>query len=695
VNARAAPIKSDARDWHRPQGATPHFDRGEVPKLRAIAHPRQDNMSTAATHEQTAPECGADPDPVDAPAPMVHRLTETHLKLDQQASIFVMLNNVNVVGTLLAGSYQDTDGIGALQRAERAVLFVDIVESVRLIEHDEEGVVTRWLRLIDEVKSRLLPESGGRLVKSLGDGMLLEFPDIRSAVNVAFDIQKLSRFDNDPIPRGERILFRMGIEVGDIILQRDDVYGHGVNLAARLMSLAGPGEIVISANARDQLTPDLDADVEDLGDCFLRNVEQPIRAYRVGPPGAHSMIRRVVKNIKLAPVIAVLPFSPRIQTDDQGVLGEVLSEEIIRGISLAPSLSVISRLSTRAFRGRDVDIVSIGTHLNADYILSGVYSSDGSNVHVDAELAEGDTGEILWSEKFQDFVSGILAGEQELISRLIANIGKAVISRELRRAQSEPLPTLQAYSLLMGAIVLMHRLSVRDFDEAQRLLQTLIDRGNRQASPYAWLANWHVLRVQQGWSQDPHQDAYLALENTKRALDFDPDSSLALAIDGFVHTNLLRELDIAHERYELAIEINPNESLAWLLKGTLHAFKGEGEIAVSDTEHARKLTPLHPHRYFYDSLSATAHLAAHDFKGALELAEKSLRANRTHTSTLRALAIAQWQLGRHEEARRSGEELLKMEPTLTVGNWIERSPSAGYDIGTEWADVLRRIGVPQ
>ena len=153
------------------------------------------------------------------------------------------------------------------------------------------------------------------------------------------------------------------------------------------------------------------------------------------------------------------------------------------------------------------------------------------------------------------------------------------------------------------------------------------------------------------------------MESTKRALDIDPDCSLALAIDGFVHTNLLKKLDIAQERYNHAIVANPSNPLAWLLKGTLHAFMGEGQQAVDNTQRALKLSPLDPHRYFYDSLAATACLAAYRYEDALELAQRSLRANRKHTSTLRAMAIAQWQLGRHDEARQTVQELMKLEPT--------------------------------
>jgi len=580
------------------------------------------------------------------------------------------------------------------ERATRAVLFVDMVESVRLIEEAEETTLARWFRLVEHVKQELLPEFEGHLVRSLGDGMLLDFGDVRSAVGVAFAIQRACSRLNVGLAPAQQMFLRMGIEVSDVIVRHDELYGRGVGLAARLMTLAGPSEIVISAHVRDRLTPMLDADVEDLGDCYLRHISQPVRAFRIGPPGPRPAISPAVSLGTLTPSIAVVPFSPRHMASDHGLLGEVLAEEIIRDLSQSSEFSVFSRLTTTAFRGRASVLPDIGAHLNADYVLSGVYSGDYRQVALDAELVEAKSGRVVWSDRLTDRVTAILSGEHELIRQLVAAVSVAVVSRELQRSSLQPLPTLKSYTLLLGAIALMHRLSFGDFERARHMLETLVDRGTRQAVPQAWLANWHVLRVQQGWSVDQDHDAYLALESTKRALDADPSCSLALAIDGFVHTNLLKRLDIAEERYDLAIEANPNDAMAWLLRGTLHAFKGEGEAAVDDTQRALKLTPLHPHRWFYDSLSATACLSAHRYAEALELARRSLRANRTHTSTLRVMAASQWFLGERDEARATAQELMRLEPNLTVSRWLERSPAAGFVTGTEWSQVLRDVGVP-
>jgi len=227
------------------------------------------------------------------------------------------------------------------------------------------------------------------------------------------------------------------------------------------------------------------------------------------------------------------------------------------------------------------------------------------------------------------------------------------------------------------------------------MLDTLIDRAPRHSAPHAWLAKWHVLRFNRGLSRNREAEAQVALDCTRKALDAEPENALALTIDGFVHTNLLKRLDIGQERYESALKVNPNESLAWLLKGTLHAFKGEGALAVEGTEHALRLSPLDPLRYFYESLAATAAHSAGQFERAIELATHSMRANRVHPSTLRALAIAQSQLGRMEDARATVAQLMKLEPDLTIRGYLEQNPSGAYETGKIWSDALRRAGVPE
>jgi adenylate cyclase len=582
------------------------------------------------------------------------------------------------------------------ERVVKTVLFVDLVESVRLIEADETSAVARWLQFAATVENEILPQYRGRLIKNLGDGLMLEFPSVKPAVSAAFAIQRACHEANVGIPPDRQMHLRIGAHVSELIADERDLYGHGVNLTARLTTLAGPDEIVVSAAVRDELTPTLDADVEDLGECYLKHLTNPVRAYRVGPPGSRPVIEPgSAAAPDLLPTVAVIPFTARTSEPEHSVVGEVLADDIIAALSHTSEMHVISRLSTTAFRDRIATLRDVSEHLRANYVLSGSYHVSRTELSVHAQLAETKSGQVIWSKRLKGHVTGVLVGQDTVIDRIVSGVCAAMMAREVQRAQSQALPTLESYTLLVGAISLMHRLSAADFERAKQMLEALIERAPRQATPLAWLANWHVLRVQQGWSEDPVADRKLALDSSRHALDIDAHCALALVIDGFVHTNLLKRLDIGQQRYDLALSVNPNDSLAWLLKGTLHAFKGEGDVAVRSTQKALRLSPLDPMRYFYESLAATAAMSAGQYERAIELARRSLRLNRTHTSTYRALAIAQARLGRLADARRTVAELLRLEPTLTVKKWLERSPTSGYETAQVWSDALRRAGLPE
>jgi adenylate cyclase len=619
------------------------------------------------------------------------------LKLIGLANGRAVPNNRRRFRTMMRQMVED-DRPNALDSPEwvtRTLLFADVVESVRLMEENESGVVQRWRKLVALAEKEVFPPNRGRLVKSLGDGLLVEFPVVPPAVKAAFALQRAGQTVNAGVSPSQHILLRMGLHSGHLIADDHDVYGSGVNLAARLTGLAGPGEIVVSADVRDQLTPVLDADIEDLGACYLKHLQEPVRAYRVGPPGPRPVIEPgTLAMPQLRPTIAVIPFVERSDSGEHHVVGEVLADEIIGALSRSSELNVISRLSTTVFRDRETSVDEVSRHLRANYVLSGAYRTIGNRLRLNVELATSEPGTVVWSETLEGSVEAIVSGKDGLVNDIVTAVSMAIMARELQRAQTHPLPTLESYTLLMGAIALMHRLSRKDFDRSRDMLVALTDRVPRQAIPWAWLAKWHVLRVQQGWMNDPAVDAQFALDFCRRALNADPQCSLALVMSGFVHTNLLKQLDLAEEQYDLALRINPNDGLAWLMRGTLHAFKGEGEIAVENTERALKLSPLDPHRYFYDSLAATAALSAGQYQRAIDLATVSLRANRTHTSTFRALAISQWQLGQHDAARRTVAELLRLEPGLTVTRYRERHPSGGYETGKIWSSALEGAGVP-
>jgi class 3 adenylate cyclase len=258
------------------------------------------------------------------------------------------------------------DGTPASDNPEwvvRTVLFVDLVESVRLMESNESDAVRRWRQFVATVQRDVLSAHTGRLVKSMGDGLMLEFPSVQPAIRSAFAIQRACNEGNVGVPPDRQMLLRIGAHVGQLIADEHDIYGRGVNLAARLTTLAGPGEIVVSADVRDQLTPVLDADIEDLGACYVKHVNEPVRAYRVGPPGPRPVIEPGSATMpELRPTVAVIPFTARGGEASHQVLGEVLADEIISALSRAAELNVISRLSTTVFRGREASLGPDGAH---------------------------------------------------------------------------------------------------------------------------------------------------------------------------------------------------------------------------------------------------------------------------------------------------------------------------------------------
>lgn len=582
-----------------------------------------------------------------------------------------------------------------MESRAKAVLFADVVGSARLFKTDDDDAIRSWLTLLERVQADLLPEHRGRLVKNLGDGIFAEFQEVADAVRFAFAITVELDHVNASLPSGRKMHLRVGIDVGDVLTTQDnDLYGQHVNIAARLMSVARPGEIVATAEVRDALSNELDAEFEDIGECHLKNVAHPVRAFRVHPIGTHPSVVPLLRYEDLLPTVAVIPFAPRSRSRDHYTLGEVLAEELIVALSRSSELNVISRLSTTGFRMRESPLAQIGQTLKADFVLSGTYSGDRDHVVLDIELAEVKSGRVIWSSRVSESVPDLLK-DAAAIYQIAKDCQNAILRTEMQLALSSPMQTLEAYSLLMSAVGLIHRLSRRHFGYAGELLEELIQRSSSQpATALAWKAKWHVLSVQQGWTDSPARETALALQCTQNALDYDPTNVPALVAEGFALTNLAHRLDEAEHRYDMALDYNPNDAMGRLLRGTLYAFKGQGEAAMSDTELALHLSPIDPHRYFYLSLAASAAVAAENYERALELSKLSLRSNRAHTSTLRVKAVAEMRLGKAPEAKLTVQELLTRQPDLTVHRWLETSPSASFKIGREFAETLKQAGLP-
>ncbi|WP_157966261.1 adenylate/guanylate cyclase domain-containing protein [Oceanibium sediminis] len=576
------------------------------------------------------------------------------------------------------------------------MLIVDIVESVRLIETDQNTAVAHWRRIVAHTEEVLLPGKRARLVKSLGDGLLIEAQSVADALPIAFGIRAIAKTLNTDLPEDRKLHLRQGLDLGELLVDEHDVYGHNVNIAARLCALGDPGEIIVSAAVRDQIVNGVDADIVDLSECFLKHVKKPVRAYRLSPVAETGQrIRLPVLAKPLLPTIAVIPLrtlgAPACQS---GATGQILAEELIRAFGQSPHLNVISRLSTAPFVASDKSLDEIADLLDASHVMTGTVVEDGVTLHLSLDLTEVRSKQVIWSERCKENVTDLLMGDQDVIARIAGEVGKAVLSRELQRARALPVRTVESYTLMLAAINAMYRLSLTDFNYASAMLEATIERNPRHSAPLAWMGNWHVLKVQQGWTDDPTREQRLAEDRTARALDLNPDCEQALTIDGLVQTNLSKDFEHAEAQYSRALSFNPNSALANLLKGTMHAFRDEGDEAIRFSETAQSKSPFDPQQYYFDCLTAAAYIAANKPAEALPFAERSLRANATHTSTLRTLAVAQWQTGDQAAARDTIASMVALEPELTVTKWERQNPAANYKMGKKIAEILRAAGVP-
>jgi adenylate cyclase len=602
-----------------------------------------------------------------------------------------------------------------LVRQKSVVLLVDLVESVRLMREQEAYTVRRWADFLRVATSEILPRWRGVLVKSLGDGLLARFETVPDAVDAGAEMHRTLEAQNIDVPADQHFFLRAGINATMAWSDGIDIYGTGVNLAARLAALAGPGETIASASAheqlarglvglanpgetigsaaaRDELTHGVDASCEDLGDCILKHFDKPVRAYRVGPASPHPILtgRRTV----MEPTIAVIPFGARNNAPEYFDIGNLIADSVIWRLSKGSNLKVISRLSTMVFRGRASDVGEVSAHLGATYVLSGGYVANAGQLLVTAELSEARTNQVIWTDRLSGEIGDLLQPESELAHRIAQAVYVSVFDAEVEHILTQPLPTLQSYSLLLGSIRLMHRSSKNEFLQTRIILDELINRHGRIAAPRAWLANWYILQVTRGWSADRKREAAEALSASHAALDRDPSDALALATEGFVYCHLLKDLDTARKRCDEALIANPSHALGWLYRGTVNAFKGEGDAAVEATRRALQLSPLDPQRYYFESLGGTAQLSAHKYEEAERLARSSLVLNRMHPSTWRVLSIALVAQGRMDEARDALAKMRELEPALTVERYMARIPNAEFETGKQWARCLEMAGLP-
>ncbi len=598
-----------------------------------------------------------------------------------------------------------------LQSSDVTVLVVDLVESVRLVQANEEDAVARWLGFVRRATRELIPQHNGRVVKSLGDGLMACFDSPRQAVQAAMGLHTLIDGFNDGQPAERHMALRAGVHTAQAYVQAEDIYGAGVNLVARLAALAGPGETVVSVQVRDRLTDGLDVTVEDLGhhevgeappalavedmgDCYLKHVAGPTRVYRVGPAGAQPVLAaRRDYSTELRPAIAVVPFASRSMGNDFYAVGELIADGAIVRLSHARHFRVISRLTTTAFRHRSPSPVELQAQLDAAYVLTGSYATDGQQLLLTFELCDARKDEVVKAGRLTGQLADLLQQESELIGEIVASVHDAIFANETARVQTQPLPTLQSYTLMLGGIQLLHRASRDDFSSSFDVFEHLARNHPRALEPQVWQAQWYALRAIQGLTSDRRADARAALACTARALQAEPNNSFALAMEGFVHCHLTLDFDAAAAALEQSVTLNPSETFGHLFSGITMALKHDYEAAIGCYERAVSNSPLDPAMYMFETIGAYLCLSAGHVERAVSLARRSLRLNRTHAHSWRILTIAQAESGRIVEAQASLRELLKLQPDLTVRRYL-----AGQVLDDlqrhRFSEGLRAAGLP-
>lgn len=579
-------------------------------------------------------------------------------------------------------------------RNTKVIAVVDVVESVRLMEQDEQEFIRRWQSFVEFVIGRL-PGDTGRLHKSLGDGLMLEFCDPDGCLRSALAMQAWCNELNRLLPAGDQVHLRMGAHVAEFIADAHDIYGTDVNLAARIASLAAPGEIVISAALRDRLTPASKLVLEDLGTCHLKHVKEPVHAFRVGLPDAAPTPPVALHDTgALRPAIAVLPFGLRGAVVD-GVTAEALADDIAAALSRSSLVQVVSRLATAGLREARATLEEVRQQGPAAYVLTGRAQRHQDHVSLYLELAEGDRGHVTWAQMFSGSVRELGAADGRLPNEVVTQVHAAVMAHETERALHRAPRGLPGHTLLLSAIALMHRLRPADIDQAEAMLGHLAERWPRHPGPHAWLAHLHALRVRlPAAGASGCKAGQLAIHHATTALRCDAGSPLALAMQGYALVHAARDLRAAGESYAQGLAANPRDPLLLLFQAELFALRGMHGPARDCARRALPGFPLEPVRYLHDGVSSLIALEAGEPQEALRLAESAVQRQPCDMQGRVLLGVAEVACGRLQDARETVARLVEMAPSFSLSSFLAHTPATPA-IARRLADALARAGAPR
>ena len=578
-----------------------------------------------------------------------------------------------------------------VQRRLAAIVAADIVGYSRMMEADEAGTLAHVKALRSEVLYPKVASYGGRIVKTTGDGALIEFPSAVHAVDCCVDVQRALAERNGASPPGERIETRMGINVGDIILDDDDIYGDGVNVAARLEGLAEPGTVYISSAVYEQVNGKLDLAFEDMGEHTVKNISRPVRVYRVHVGRASAARPAASLSLPDRPSIAVLPFQNMSGDPEQDYFCDGTVDDIITGLSRIKWLSVIARNSTFTYKGKAVDVRQVGRDLEVRYVLEGSVRKAGNRIRITGQLIEATTGAHIWADRYDRPLDDIFAVQDEITLSVVAAIEPSLRLAETERIKRKRPESLGAYDLVLRAMPQVTGVTAELAREALPMLEQALalepDYGLAQA-----LAAWcHQTQFIRGSHSEEERES--AIRHAIAAVASGGDDATALAISAFVFAMSRRDMPGARELFDRALSISPSNIFALGYGAIILAVGGEFDRAIERAEYALRLSPFDPLIVAPLDALAIAHFGRGDYEASLSAARRSVQA-RPHFPQCRLYLIAALvRLGRVEEAKREAQSLLVIQPSFAIRSW---SPiRLETSLADPFSDAFRAAGLPE
>jgi adenylate cyclase len=580
------------------------------------------------------------------------------------------------------------------QRRLSAILAGDIAGYSRLMGADEEGTLATLRAHRGEFLDPTISRHRGRIVKTTGDGILLEFPSAVDAVRCALDVQRGMAERNATVERDRRIEFRIGVNVGDIVIEGDDIFGDGVNIAARLESIAEPGGITISDDTYRQVRDKLDVTFDDAGEQKLKNITRPVRVYRVRLE-AVAKIASPVLTLPDKPSIAVLPFQNMSGDPEQEYFADGVVEDIITALSRMRWLFVIARNSSFTYKGRAVDVKQVGHELGVRYVLEGSVRKAANQVRITGQLIDTATGAHLWADRFDGKLDDIFDLQDKVAANVVGAIAPKLEQAEIERAKRKPTESLDAYDYFLRGMAMRHQSAKEANNEALRLFYKAIELDSEFASAHGMAAYCYAWRKSNGWMVDQARETAEAVRLAFRATELGKDDAVALCWGGFALARVANDLENGAAFIDRALAINPNLAAGWGFSGRIRVYRGEPEAAIEHLARAMRLSPLDSEIFGFQGSTAYAHLFLGHYNEASSWAERAIRENPNFLPVCGIAAASNALAGRLKEAKQAMERLRQIDPSLRISNLKDTLPFRRSEDIAIYAEGLRKAGLPE